>query len=111
VAVADEDVAVASDDHVGRRAELVRTVPRHFARAELKQDLAGGAQLRHLLADGATRAAAIGRQRIGHPHVAFLVHVDPRDRCVRHAGQQCVAALVGMRGGDAERGGGRDGGR
>ena len=76
MAVGDENVAIPADDDVGRRAELVGAVPRHRARADLQQDLAARAELRDLLSHVAARAAAVGRQRVGDPDVALLIHVD-----------------------------------
>ena len=47
--------------------------------------------------DIAARAAAVGRQRVGHPHVAFLVDVDAvreREQVGSHLADEVAVAVV-----------------
>ena len=53
MAVGHEDVTIARDDDVGRRAELVGAVPGHHAGPELHENLALGAEFRDLLSNAA----------------------------------------------------------
>ena len=70
VAVGDEDVAVRSDQDVGRLIERIGTVAGDSRLAQRHQDLAIGAELEHLVTLHSPGIA------VGHPHVALPVHMN-----------------------------------
>src|SRR4030081_1833500 len=70
VAIGNEDVAIGSRHHGGRRVELVVAGARDAGLAEREQDLAVRAELEHLMALPGLAGA------IGEPDVAFTVDMN-----------------------------------
>ncbi len=76
VAIRPEDVPFVRHHDVARGVEMIRPVTGHARRAEGHQHLARRTEFDHLVASGPL-GGACGGDRVGHPHVAVRVHIDP----------------------------------
>jgi hypothetical protein len=81
MAIADEDIAIGSNEHVRRSIECVGTGAGNAWLAKGHQYLALRAELEHLM------ALAAATMIVGHPHIAVGIDMQPM-RMVEHPGTE-----------------------
>ena len=95
VAVGHEDRPVVRDDDIGRRVEVIWSVPRHSRLTERHQNVSGRAELDDAVPSLSSFRRSRGADGVGHPHVRVRVDVNSV-RPDEHAAAEALDGIAGF---------------